>query len=181
VGIANPDGTATLLLMTRRDQRENRPLASRAEVEGFLRDRNPALWKLVPNLEEILLERRQGGFVTTSSAGWVSERLVLLGDAAHAQPAYVGQGVNSALADCAAVTECLDRFKGDVTAALRDYEARRAAHSRFLKQFCHRHGQMFFGGSFGNWRWRWADWIKRLAERVFGRRTLYQRIVFDCE
>ncbi len=150
-------------------------------MHRFLKGRNPALSRLVTDLPDVLLGRKPGGFVTTATAWWVLDKLVLLGDAAHAQPAYVGQGVNAALADGAALMTCLDQHGGDISRALEAYQRRRARHAAGLGDFSERHGRLLLGGTFGNWRWRLSDRVARLRERLFGRRSLYQRLVFDCE
>jgi kynurenine 3-monooxygenase len=57
---------------------------------------------------------------------------VLLGDAAHAFPPDLGQGVNSALEDVKVFCEALDKANGDLATALPAYEARRLPDARAL-------------------------------------------------
>ena len=59
---------------------------------------------------------------------WVHDRVVFLGDAAHAMSPQLGQGCNLALLDALTLAECLDVFSTDVTRALEMYCARRRRH-----------------------------------------------------
>lgn len=63
------------------------------------------------------------------SKPWVQRRVALLGDAAHAMAPHLGQGAGQAIEDAAVLADCL-RANGDLTAALRVYEARRKRHVR---------------------------------------------------
>jgi len=57
---------------------------------------------------------------------WGSDRVVLLGDAAHPAPPNAGQGAGMALEDAVMLAACLRRHgPGDPAAALREYESRR--------------------------------------------------------
>lgn len=63
----------------------------------------------------------------SSLAGWHRDRMVLLGDAAHAMSPQLGQGVNMALMDALALRDAL-RDARDVTAALAGYQQERRRH-----------------------------------------------------
>jgi 2-polyprenyl-6-methoxyphenol hydroxylase-like FAD-dependent oxidoreductase len=59
-----------------------------------------------------------------------TDRLVVIGDAAHATSPQLGQGTNLALLDAVTLAQCLAR-QDDVAAALTDYTARRKSHLHF--------------------------------------------------
>lgn len=59
---------------------------------------------------------------------WAHDRVVFLGDAAHAMSPQLGQGCNLALLDALTLAECLDVFASDPTRALAVYSLRRRRH-----------------------------------------------------
>jgi salicylate hydroxylase len=57
---------------------------------------------------------------------WSTERIVLLGDAAHPMPPSAGMGASMALEDAVTLAACLERNgAGDLGPALKEYQARR--------------------------------------------------------
>lgn len=72
---------------------------------------------------------------------WHGDRVVLLGDAAHALSPQLGQGVNLALMDAAALAHVLAKYP--LTEALPHYSATRRKHLRFY-QFATRWATPFF-------------------------------------
>jgi hypothetical protein len=49
-----------------------------------------------------------------------------------------------------------------------------------VKELTEVHGRILHSGQFGDFRWRALDRSQRLAERLFGFRSAYQRVVFDA-
>lgn len=70
----------------------------------------------------------------SSSAGDRDGGVVLIGDAAHAFPPDLGQGVNSALEDVAVLGRCLDSSEGpqQVSLALKEFQSQRIADVKAL-------------------------------------------------
>lgn len=62
--------------------------------------------------------------IRVSCRQWHDDRLVLVGDAAHAMAPNLGQGGNSALVDAVVLAECLNKAP-DLRSALAQYTARR--------------------------------------------------------
>jgi 2-polyprenyl-6-methoxyphenol hydroxylase-like FAD-dependent oxidoreductase len=65
-----------------------------------------------------------------------ADRLVFIGDAAHATSPQLGQGANMGLLDAFVLDECL-RQTQDVNAALASYARKRKAHVRFYQAASH--------------------------------------------
>jgi salicylate hydroxylase len=72
--------------------------------------------------------RRWALFAVDGHGPWVSDRVALLGDAAHAMLPFVAQGAGMAIEDAAVLADCLAPSLGDpagIAAALLRYEATR--------------------------------------------------------
>lgn len=102
------------------------------EREGMARwlDEVAALW---PQAHERLAgvtasaQLTRAGYRDAVLSRWHRERLVLVGDAAHAMSPQLGQGVNMALMDAMALRDAL-RTHADRDTALQAYQAQRRAH-----------------------------------------------------
>lgn len=102
------------------------------ERDGMARwlDEVAALW---PQAHERLAgvtgpaQLARAGYRDAVLSRWHRERLVLVGDAAHAMSPQLGQGVNMALMDAMALRDAL-RTHADRDTALQAYQAQRRAH-----------------------------------------------------
>jgi kynurenine 3-monooxygenase len=88
---------------------------------------------LIPDLGGEFSRNPTGSLVTIRCRPWHMEgRIALLGDACHAVVPFFGQGANAAFEDCVALSECLDRHRGDFGAAFAEYESLRRVHTDTL-------------------------------------------------
>ena len=99
------------------------------QAEGFLEQIDSHAQVAVAGYHDVVMRR------------WHGERVVLLGDAAHALSPQLGQGVNLALMDAAALADALARYP--LAEALERYSACRRRHLRFY-QFATRWTTPFF-------------------------------------
>jgi salicylate hydroxylase len=94
-----------------------------ADLHASLADACPALHELVGLVDESLIT---GIYFRDPLETWGSDRVVLLGDAAHPAPPSAGQGAGMALEDAVMLAACLRRAgAGNGRAALREYAFRR--------------------------------------------------------
>lgn len=104
---------------------------TRAEqVRAYFLKTFPDVVPLMPTLEEDFLLNPVGSLVTVRCRPWrYEDKVVLLGDAAHAIVPFYGQGANAAFEDCIVLDECLRERGYDVASALARYEQTRKVHA----------------------------------------------------
>ena len=96
-----------------------------ADLHASLADACPALHDLLALMDGALIT---GIYFRDPLETWGSDRVVLLGDAAHPAPPSAGQGAGMALEDAVMLAACLQRAgTGNERAALREYAFRRQA------------------------------------------------------
>src|SRR5260370_34932725 len=80
----------------------------------------------MPKLLEDFKTNPTGSLVTIRCAPWFyKDKIVLVGDAAHAVVPFYGQGMNAAFEDCVVLDECLAEFPQNRQRAFDQYFARR--------------------------------------------------------
>ena len=99
-----------------------------ADLRASLAGACPALHDLLAVMDGALIT---GIYFRDPLETWGSDRVVLLGDAAHPAPPSAGQGAGMALEDAVMLAACLQRAgAGNERAALREYAFRRKAAHR---------------------------------------------------
>jgi salicylate hydroxylase len=94
-----------------------------ADLHASLADACPAIQDLLAQMDEALIT---GIYFRDPLEGWGTDRITLLGDAAHPAPPSAGQGAGMALEDAVMLAACLRRAgPGNEPAALREYAFRR--------------------------------------------------------
>ncbi len=114
IALPNADHTftATLFLARSADTVRQQPgfdtLVSRDDVLRFFSSNFPDVMPLIPDLAEQFAAHPQGMLGTIYCPEWNdAERLLLIGDAAHAIVPFHGQGMNCAFEDCRILDELL--------------------------------------------------------------------------
>ncbi len=101
-------------------------LETDAQIRSFFRTHYPDAEPLMPNLCEEFRRNPNGSLVTVRCRPWTwRDRVVLVGDAAHAIVPFYGQGMNCGFEDCRILAECLARHGGCAAAALDEYQRSR--------------------------------------------------------
>jgi kynurenine 3-monooxygenase len=96
------------------------------EVRSFFAANFPDAVPLMPTLVDDYRNNPVGSLVTVRCAPWsYQDKVVLVGDAAHAIVPFYGQGINAGFEDCVALAECLAASPSDRRAAFAAYYGRR--------------------------------------------------------
>jgi kynurenine 3-monooxygenase len=111
IALPNADGSFTATLFLARNG-QSAPgfdqLDNEADVCGFFAAHFPDVLPLIPDLAAQFAEHPQGLLGTVFCPQWLDEeRLLLIGDAAHAIVPFHGQGMNCAFEDCRILDELL--------------------------------------------------------------------------
>jgi kynurenine 3-monooxygenase len=139
IGLPNPDRTftATLFLPHRGDPSfaSVGPKEARAFFEREFADALP----LIPSLERDYAEHPVGVLGTVHCRPWsFANRVLLVGDAAHAIVPFHGQGMNAAFEDCVVLDELIGRHQSergcDWPAVFAAFEAERAPNARAIAE-----------------------------------------------
>ena len=109
-------------------------LATPEAVETYFARTYPDLPELIPDLAEQFLGNPTVLLGSVRTSPWSHrDRVVLLGDAAHAVVPFYAQGMNAAIEDCAALDACLERHSEDERdVAFTAYERLRKPHTDAL-------------------------------------------------
>jgi kynurenine 3-monooxygenase len=139
IGLPNPDRTftATLFLPNRGEPSFESvgPKQARAFFEREFADAVP----LIPALERDYAEHPVGLLGTVHCRPWsFANRVLLVGDAAHAIVPFHGQGMNAAFEDCVVLDELIGRHRTergcDWPAIFAAFEAERAPNARAIAE-----------------------------------------------
>src|SRR5205823_2571409 len=96
------------------------------DVRRFFDEEFPDAVPLMPALLEDFKNNPTGSLVTIRCAPWYhKDKVVLVGDAAHAVVPFYGQGMNAAFEDCVVLDECLAEFPNNCGNAFEAYFSRR--------------------------------------------------------
>lgn len=86
-------------------------IKSEADIELFFRKHFPDAVPLMPTLRETYMSNATSSLVTVRCFPWhYKDKVVLLGDAAHAIVPFFGQGMNAAFEDCRVLNEYIKQF-----------------------------------------------------------------------
>jgi 2-polyprenyl-6-methoxyphenol hydroxylase-like FAD-dependent oxidoreductase len=122
---ADNDGNVSGAFATRSDNVDH--LQTADDFEAFIRKalpRFPELW-VRPVAEQLAVCPTYGLGDTVKCNLLVGPSVALVGDAAHAVSANLGQGVNSGIESAGALAKALDDCSGDIQAGLQLYNQRR--------------------------------------------------------
>jgi kynurenine 3-monooxygenase len=138
IGLPNPDRTFTATLFL--PQHGEPSFASVGNnAEAFFTREFPDAVPLLPALAQDYASHPVGHLGTVHCRPWsFANRILLVGDAAHAIVPFHGQGMNAAFEDCAALDALLGQYAGphghDWPAIFAEFEAARAPNARAIAE-----------------------------------------------
>jgi kynurenine 3-monooxygenase len=141
IGFPNTDHTFTCSLhMPYEGEISHGSMRSAEEGLALFRKSFADAIPLMPNLAEEYIAHPPNAMVTIRCNPWTFEdKLVLIGDAAHAiYPSY-GQGANAGAEDCRVLMECLERHGHQWLPALQEFQALRKPNADAIADLSDRH------------------------------------------
>ncbi len=126
IALPNLDGSFTLTLFLPRSGPDSfASLPDAASIEAFFGRHFPDVAPLMPHLAREFLSHPTGVMGTIHCNRWsLEDRLLLIGDAAHAITPFHGQGMNCAFEDCRELNQLL-RTHADWRSAFTAFETTR--------------------------------------------------------
>jgi len=135
IALPNPDRTFTAtLFLPHRGEPSFASVGANEARALFEREFADAV-PLIPALERDYEEHPVGILGTVHCRPWsFANRVLLVGDAAHAIVPFHGQGMNAAFEDCAVLDELIGRHGADWSAIFNAFEAERAPNARAIAE-----------------------------------------------
>ncbi|MEO8906323.1 MAG: methyltransferase [Polyangiaceae bacterium] len=141
IGFPNRDGSFTcslLLPFTGQDSFESLP--DPESLHAFFSATFPDAAGLIPGLAQQFFARPANSLLTVRSGPWsFRDRVLLIGDAAHAVLPSLGQGANAAFEDCAVLDRCLQKYPSDWRSVFAEFERLRKPNLDVLADLCIAH------------------------------------------
>lgn len=128
MGLANLDNgfTGTLFFPFEGEGWSFDSIKSEGDVHRFFGEMFPDAIPMLPNLTEQYMENPTSSLVIVRCAPWnYKDKVLLVGDAAHAIVPFYGEGMNCGFEDVFVLDQLLDRFNEDLTQVLPAYSAAR--------------------------------------------------------
>ncbi len=127
IALPNLDGTFTVtLFFPLKGNPSFESLNSRAKVQSFFSEVFPDAVPLLPGLQDDFFQNPTGSLVTIRCFPWsFQDKLLLIGDAAHAIVPFYGQGMNCGFEDCTVLNQLLDEYADDWSCVIPVFEQMR--------------------------------------------------------
>ena len=140
IALPNADGsfTCTLFLPFEGDVSFEK-ITSDADVTGFFQQYFPDAVPLMPTLVQDFWQNPTSSLVTVKCAPWQwQQRILLIGDAAHAIVPFYGQGMNAGFEDCTILAAMHDELGGDWSRIIPQFAGRRKADGDAIAELAQR-------------------------------------------
>jgi kynurenine 3-monooxygenase len=136
IALPNVDGSFTATLFLPHRGEPSFETLGAANVEALFRREFPDALPLMPALQREYLAHPTGLLGTVECRPWsYRDKLLLIGDAAHAIVPFHGQGMNAAFEDCTALDELIARHGVDAWGTVfAEFERLRAPNTRAIAE-----------------------------------------------
>lgn len=127
IALPNLDGSFTCTLFFPHEGAYSfETLVTPGQVQEFFLEKFPDATALMPDLATLYRDNPTGSLVTLKCFPWhYRDRVLLLGDAAHAIVPFFGQGMNCAFEDCTVLDECIEAYWPDWGTVFESFGLRR--------------------------------------------------------
>lgn len=143
IALPNLDGSFTCTLFFPFEGHDSfATLTTEARVTAFFERQFPEAVALIPNLAQQFLQHPTGSLVTIKCLPWhSSDKVLLLGDAAHAIVPFFGQGMNCAFEDCTQLDACMAQYGSDWTRIFQEFTLARKVNTDAIADMAIAHYQ----------------------------------------
>ena len=111
IALPNPDGTFTVtLFLPYEGENSFEKIQNKDDLLDFFKNEFPDAIPLMPSLTEDFFENPLGRLATVRCFPWsIEDKVLLLGDAAHAIVPFYGQGMNAGFESCIELIHLMDK------------------------------------------------------------------------
>ena len=140
IALPNADGSFTCtLFLPFEGEVSFEHLKTDADVTAFFQRYFPDAIPLMPTLLEDFRQNPASSLVTVKCAPWQwQNRILLIGDAAHAIVPFYGQGMNAGFEDCTILAALHDEMGGDWSQVIPEFARRRKADGDAIAELAQR-------------------------------------------
>ena len=124
IALPNLDGSfACILFLPFQGNPGFDSLGNPQDVVRFFQTQFPDAFAMMPGLADNFLANPTGAMVTVKCAPWhIGNKMLILGDAAHAIVPFFGQGINCGFEDCMILVDLIDRRGPDWAGVFAEFE-----------------------------------------------------------
>jgi kynurenine 3-monooxygenase len=140
IALPNLDGSFTCTLFMPFDGENSfASLDDRPKVEAFFRENLPDTIDVIPDLAEDFFNNPTSTLVTMKCFPWTySDKIALIGDAAHAIVPFYGQGMNAGFEDITILYEMMQQYGNDWEMIFSEYEKSRKPNADAIAELSYR-------------------------------------------
>ncbi|MEO8235432.1 MAG: NAD(P)/FAD-dependent oxidoreductase [Flavobacterium sp.] len=140
MALANLDGSFTCTLFMPHDGENSfESLKTTEQLVDFFAKNFPDTAAVIPNLVEDFFKNPTSYLVTMKCFPWTySDKVALIGDAAHAIVPFYGHGMNAGFEDITVLEEMMEKYGDDWANLLNDYENSRKPNTDAIAELSYR-------------------------------------------